>query len=100
MAKDFAKKFYSSYAWKSCRATYKKQVGYLCERCLAKGIIRTGDELHHLIVLTPDNIDDPNITLNFDNLILLCHDCHMEMHHEAKPKRFSVDEFGNITAIF
>ena len=64
---------------------------------MSKGIIRTGEIVHHKIELTPDNIHNPDITLNFDNLQLLCRDCHAAVH---KPeKRFKVDELGRVIPI-
>ena len=69
MAKPFAKAFYKSSAWRHCREEYIKSVYGLCEMCYAQGIIRKGDELHHKVKLTPDNINNPCITLNPDNLI-------------------------------
>lgn len=35
---------------------------------------------HHKVELTLDNIDDVNITLNPDNIEVLCHDCHNAAH--------------------
>ena len=64
---------------------------------MSKGIIRTGEIVHHKIELTPENIHNPDITLNFDNLQLLCRDCHAAVH---KPeKRFKVDELGRVIPI-
>ena len=94
---DFAKEFYNSPAWKRLRKQYSQQQRHLCERCLSKGIYRPGIIVHHKIHLTPDNIDDPNVALNTDNLMLLCRDCHAIIH---KPeKRFKVDELGRVTAM-
>lgn len=78
MAREFAKKFYNSSAWKSCREAYKQSVYELCERCG-----QPGDEVHHIIHLSPDNINNPDITLNWDNLELLCRSCH-SIHHMSK----------------
>lgn len=39
MAKEFAKSFYKSKAWKRCRAMYAASVGGLCERCLTKEFV-------------------------------------------------------------
>ncbi|KSU89821.1 MULTISPECIES: HNH endonuclease [Priestia] len=75
--KPFAKKFYKSSAWLKCRAAYIKMRHGLCERCSGPGKI-----VHHKEYLTPDNIDDPNITLNFNKLEYLCQDCHNKEHHE------------------
>lgn len=37
---------------------------------------RPGNEVDHIIELTPDNIYDEMIALNLDNLQTLCHRCH------------------------
>lgn len=63
---------------------------------MKKGIYKPGDTVHHKIHLTPDNINDPEITLNYDNLMLLCRDCHAAIHKPAK--RYKVDELGKVTA--
>lgn len=80
MAKPFAKKFYSSFAWYTCRNAYAKKAHYLCENCLRKGIYRPGEIVHHKIELDPTNINNPEIALSFDNLELLCRECHAERH--------------------
>ena len=45
--------------------------------------------------LTPDNIHDPSVTLSWDNLKLVCRDCHAKEH--GSMKRYKVDEFGRVT---
>lgn len=95
MARDFAKDFYNSPAWKKCRVAYAKSVRNLCERCLAKGIYRPGVIVHHKKHLTPENIYNPAVCLNFDNLELLCRDCHAA-EHDRSMKRYKVDELGRI----
>lgn len=97
MARDFATEFYHSQAWKACRAAYISHARGLCERCLSRGLYRPGVIVHHKTELTPDNINDPAITTGFDNLMLLCRDCHAVVH---KPeKRFKVDELGRVVPI-
>lgn len=91
MAREFAKQFYGSTAWQQCRDTYRQKAAGLCEDCRKRGIINAGDEVHHVIWLTPQNINDPNITLNFDNLVLLCHECHMKRHGNSKRYRILPD---------
>lgn len=81
MAKEFAKKLYASAAWRKCREGYIGSVNGLCERCLAKGKITAGKICHHKVWLTPDNINDPSITLNWELLEYLCQDCHNNEHH-------------------
>ena len=80
MARDFAKSFYSSARWQKCRDSFIahriSEDGGLCQRCHD----RTGYIIHHKIHLTPDNIDDPDITLGFDNLEYVCLECHNLIH--------------------
>ena len=94
--KDYAKAFYLSPAWEACRSAYRKQVGGLCEVCSAKGLIVPGEIVHHVIHLTPNNINDPNVTLNPANLQLVCRDCHADAH--KKKKRYKVCEDGRVYA--
>ena len=95
--KDYARTFYKSKAWQKCRAGYTKSVGGLCERCLAHGKIVAGEIVHHKIYLTPENIIDPNVSLSWDNLELVCRECH-EKEHKGIQKRYEVDELGRVTA--
>ena len=94
--KEYAKGFYKSKSWQKCRGAYASSVGGLCERCKKKGLIKAGVIVHHKKPITPANIYDPDITLNFNNLELLCRDCHAEVH--KGPKRYKVDAMGRITA--
>lgn len=72
MAKVWAKRFYRSKAWRDTRQLVLYRDMYTCQECLSA----RAEEVHHIIELTPDNINDPNISLNPDNLVSLCHDCH------------------------
>ena len=92
--KPYAVKFYTSDAWENTRKAYSKSVGGLCEKCLGKGEIRAGVIVHHKTFLNPDNINDPNITLNWNNLQLLCRECHGNVHRGKK--RWKVDEMGRV----
>lgn len=71
MHKHFAKRFYDSKEWKKCRESYISKVHGVCEHCGEPGYI-----LDHIEELTPENINDPNITLNHENLQYLCLSCH------------------------
>ena len=90
---SFARKFYKTYAWMECARQYKRSKGDLCERCWSKGLIVPGIEVHHKIRLTPENLSDPNVALNWENLELLCKSCHLEEHNA---KRWRADELGHI----
>ena len=74
--KPFAKSFYNSKKWKDARKAYVDNRiridGGMCEKCKNK----PGVELHHIEHLTPVNINDPDITINPENLMLLCKDCY------------------------
>ena len=93
MQSSFAHTFYKSGAWMKCARGYRQSRHGLCERCLKKGLIVPGREVHHKIRLTPENISDPSIALNWDNLELLCKDCHMEEHNRT---RWRTDELGHV----
>ena len=56
---EWAERFYNSKQWKKCRSAYKKIVHYQCE------------------------INDPEISLSFRNLRLLCRKCHGAAHGNA-----------------
>ena len=98
MAKPFAKSFYKSRAWRDSRNAFFANREGLCEPCG-----KAGDEVHHIKPLTIANIGDPEITLSWDNLQLLCKDCHFAIHDKAKykykpdnsPQRITYDEHGN-----
>ena len=99
MAKAFAKQFYSSKAWQSCRNEYVKRVHHLCENCLRQGIYKPGEIVHHMIHIDPITINKPEIALNFDNLELLCRECHNKRHpREKNKKRFFFGDNGKVFA--
>ena len=89
----FAHDFYCSWNWVKCARAYRKSRGGLCERCWSKGLIVPGEEVHHKIRLTPENITDPSVSLSWDNLELLCKNCHMEEHNKT---RWRADELGHV----
>jgi len=94
--KDFAKAFYKSKEWEKCRAGYIKYVGGLCERCFKNGSIVPGVIVHHKCYLSPENILDPSVTLNYDNLELLCIDCHNKEHISKRPQRYTIAPDGKV----
>ncbi len=94
--KPFAEKFYKGKAWQECRDAYYAYRYGLCERCGKPGLI-----VHHREKLTPLNINDPNVTLNWEKLELLCLDCHNREHGESSPTQdgLSFDEEGNLIPV-
>lgn len=99
MARDFSRAFYKTAAWQSCRSSFMRKVGGLCQDCLERGLITPGVEVHHVIELTPDNIGNPAITLNHDNLRLLCRDCHQRRHAAEDSRRYVVDQITGAVTI-
>ena len=103
MAREFARKFYNSSEWQRCRERYiqlmPKYKRGLCELCYKDGTHVRGEELHHKIFLTPNNINDRSITLDHDNLILLCRECHKKIHVKRREKKYEFDKDGNIIPV-
>lgn len=93
--KPYAEWFYNSTSWRALRNAYAKSAKHLCEDCLAKGLTEAGVIVHHINPITPDNIHDTSVTLNWDNLVLLCRSCH-EKRHRGVELRYSFDENGNV----
>lgn len=91
---DWSRAFYSSTAWAECREAYRKSQGGLCEACRERGIAEPATEVHHVVHLSPENIHNPEITLNWDNMRALCHACHVREHLAGR--RWRVDESGRV----
>lgn len=76
MAREFAKSFYNSTAWKKCRKSfiaYRQSVdGGMCQTCKEK----LGYIVDHKEEITPENINNQEITLSHRNLQYLCLECH------------------------
>ena len=90
MGRAFSKAFYKSKEWKQVREYVMMRDNYLCRHCGAPAT-----EVHHIKHLEPDNIMDPSITLNPDNLVSLCRDCHFEEHRgEHGLGRQREEEYG------
>lgn len=99
MAASWAQSFYGSAQWKKCRKGFISYKGGLCEKCLAKGLIVPGNHVHHKVFLTPENINDASVSLNWNNLELLCEKCHEEIHDSHHPKsRMVIGKDGKVTA--
>ncbi|MEW6606521.1 MAG: HNH endonuclease [bacterium] len=82
--------FYKSPAWLAARELKIVSVNSLCERCGQVGI-----EVHHKERLNVENVNDSLISLNQDNLELLCRECH-NREHERFSKKVSFDKEGNL----
>lgn len=84
MAQSWAKKFYAGIPWQECRESFIANRisidGALCQHC-GKSL---GYIVDHVIELTQENITDPMVSLNHENLQYLCHVCHN--HKRSHPE--------------
>ena len=95
--KPWAERFYKSKAWQRVREQAMQRDARLCVDCLKKNRITPAEEVHHIVELTQDNINNPAIALNLDNLVCLCRECHQARHGEQTEKRYTVDELGRVS---
>lgn len=98
--KPFAERFYKGRTWQRCRASFiaKRMLidGGVCEVCHNN----QGYIVHHKIWLTADNINNPSISLNHDNLAYVCKACHDKIREAESPKpRYSFDDNGKLMPI-
>lgn len=93
MARPFAYGFYRSQAWRKTQAAYMESVNHVCERCGRPARI-----VHHRQWLTPANINDPNVSLDWGNLEALCIDCHNAEHFggSATAQGYEFDAYGDL----
>ena len=91
--REFAREFYKSQSWLRCSRGFMQSKNYICERCGAPASI-----CHHKKYLTPENINNPLIALNWNNLECLCQECH-NIEHMQKHSKVYFDESGQIERV-
>ena len=105
MAQSWAISFYNSKRWRKCRAYILIRDKYMCRCNEILGGEPCGEpasEVHHVIKLTPKNIDDPRISLGEDNLLSVDETHHREwIHNDSRDcaPGFCFDDVGNIIPI-
>jgi hypothetical protein len=89
------KDFYDSFQWRECRMQYI-EAHDLCEQCGAPAEV-----VHHIEHLTKANINNPQITLNSENLQALCHLCHNRVHFRKQDDdcRYEIAKDGSIIEV-
>lgn len=97
MASDKQTAFYHSREWKQCRKAYAASVNGLCEDCLRRGIINAGKVVHHIRWIDTDNLDDTSVTLDWNNLVMVCQDCHAKRHSDGG--RIAFDAEGRVVCM-
>lgn len=72
--------FYTSDDWKAVKTQLMLREGMVCEYC--HKLIREKYKAigHHKIPLDMFNVNDYSVSLNLDNLMLVCHKCHNIIH--------------------
>ena len=97
MARDSLKTFYDSRAWRRQRRYILQRDNFTCSEV---GCERIATEVHHIIELNENNVNDLNISLNEKNLRSLCHECHTKITKQMKSNtenilpRISFDSLG------
>lgn len=80
MSEGIVRQLYLSKEWGQLRNNLIIECKSTCQRC--NKYYRDTSKLigHHKIHLTKENVHDYNISLNKDNVELICHDCHNKEH--------------------
>lgn len=91
--------FYNSKEWIQLSDYIRKKYFHICQDCGKPN----SKEVHHVIPVTELNVHDPTITLNPDNLVLLCNECHNKRHNRfirnispAQRRSIHFDSMGNV----
>lgn len=72
--------FYRSKEWEALREAVVLERGAVCEYC-HKPIVKAYDAIcHHKTELTEANVNDYNVSLNADNIMVVHHKCHNDIH--------------------
>lgn len=85
--------FYNSKAWRRVSTAYMSSKLYICERCGKPAQI-----CHHKTWLNGQNVHDPTVALNPDNLEAVCIECHNAIH-SSKHDITIFDENGNVAKV-
>ena len=86
--------FYNSKAWRRLSRVFLLSTSYICEICG-----KPAEIAHHKRHITPQNVTDPEITLNIENLQAVCVECHNTIHYGvggAVLRGLEFDENGNL----
>lgn len=75
------KSFYASPAWGRLRLALIAERGPVCQKC-GETVSEPRDLIaHHTKELTSENVNDASISLNPENIELICFSCHSKEHH-------------------
>lgn len=92
---DSLSKYYSSKQWRRLRE-YKIADCPICYDCALNGITKAAVDVHHRIPFGWFDIEADKWTalLDYNNLVCLCRDCHLERHrHLYRPNNFECTDY-------
>lgn len=72
--------FYSTDEWKDFRKNIITERGNKCTECGKDILIDKQLHVHHIKELTQENVNDYMISMNPDNVRIVCHECHNKIH--------------------
>lgn len=72
--------FYSTDEWKDFRKNIITERGNKCTECGKDILIDKQLHVHHIKELTQDNVNDYMVSMNPDNVRIVCHECHNKIH--------------------
>jgi len=75
-------KFYNSKSWRTLRNRIRSTKRMRCDMC--GRLIHSKSIVDHIIEIDETNYQDESITLNEDNLQLLCLECHNTKTFQSK----------------
>lgn len=75
-------RFYKSKEWKRLRLQVLQRDNYLCQHCLIDGKLIPANVVDHVIPVK----EDWNLTLEINNLQVLCASCHNKKTNDDKKK--------------
>lgn len=80
--RDERQVIYQDKRWKELRELKLQQSNYLCEDCLAKGIVTTALDVHHIksFMSTSDQSEREQLAFDINNLVALCREHHLIRH--------------------
>jgi len=73
-------KWYKNKKWIEARKMVLVRDNGLCQICLKKKILKTGNIVHHIIEID----DDIEKAYELDNLLTVCRECHEEIHPDKE----------------
>ena len=103
--------FYKTKLWKQVRKSYALSKFCMCERCnmpvYVDGITEYIDKehrikgiVHHKVHLNQENYTDDKTAYDYNNLELLCFNCHQQEHFKKDTLKegYKFDEEGNLVS--